>query len=442
LTGKPNVSDIERARRAKALSGWEAGLLVNEDGNPRSNLANVMHVLANHPEWSGKLAYNDFAETIIKTAKVPTRETDAPARVTETEWTETDSIRTAAWLQEKGLQVQPPLVTQAVLAIAERLRVHPVREWLDSLEWDQVVRLDKVLATYFGADATAYTAAIGTRWMISAVARVYEPGCKADCMIVLESSRQGRFKSSGLQALCERKEWFADTPLDLGSKDGYQSIRRKWIYEIGELDAFKGKEATKIKSFVSAQSDNYRPSYGTRNRDFPRQVVFAGTTNESEYLADRTGNRRFWPVRSNRIVDVAAIQRDRAQLWAEAVHRYRAGERWYVDTTELRQLCEAEQEARTQADPWTPLVAQWLVAPAQAALTSKGVTTDEVLRGALDFEPSRMGRSEETRIGYVMRELQWSRQRVRENGTRVYRYYPAPPDQPTDSEVGTSEQQE
>jgi putative DNA primase/helicase len=433
------VKDIEQARRAKAAGEWQRGLLLNEEGAPRSNLANVMHVLANHPDWAGKLAYNDFSESIVKTAKVPTRATDAPARATESEWTETDSIRTAAWMQEHGLQIQAPLVTQAVLAIAERCRVHPVREWLDTLDWDYVVRLDKMLALYFGAEVTAYTAAVGARWMISAVARVYEAGCKADCMMVLESE-QGGFKSSGLQALCERKEWFADTPLDLGSKDGYQSIRSKWIYEIGELDAFKGRDVTKIKSFVSAQSDNYRPSYGIRNRDFPRQVVFAGTTNEAEYLADRTGNRRFWPIRCARPVDVAAIQRDRGQLWAEAVHRYRAGERWYVDTVELRKLCEAEQEERTQQDPWLPMVARWLTAPPQAGLASTGATTGEVLSGALDIEPGKMGRSEETRIGYVLRDLKWSRRRVREHESRVYRYYPALPDSPAEFEVGSLEE--
>lgn len=278
------VASIRDAKR----TAWKRGLLLSVDsGRPKRCLANVLHVLSLHPDWDGVIAYDAFAETVVKLKPAPTRPEDRPEQHEAGDWTETDSVRTAAWLQTYvDVDAGADMVTAAVVTLAERRRFHPVREWLSSLEWDRVARIDTLLARYFTADDSEYTRAVGARWMISAVARVFEPGCQADCMLVIEGE-QGRRKSTGLETLAG-KEWFADTPIDLGSKDAYQVLRRKWIYEIAELDSFRGRDVTRIKAFVSARTDNYRPSYGKRNRDFGRQVVFCGTTNESEYLTVTT----------------------------------------------------------------------------------------------------------------------------------------------------------
>lgn len=437
----------------EAKPPWQRGLLVNAKGAPKRNIANVMHVLTTHPAWEGVIAYDAFAETVVKLKAPPVRELDRPERIGPGDWTETDSTRAAAWLQHVAdLDVSPETVTQAVIALAERRTFHPVREWLQSLSWDRTPRLDGLLARYFGADETAYTRAVGARWAISAVARVMEPGCQADCMLVLEGD-QGRRKSTGFERLAG-KDWFADTPLDLGSKDAYQVLRRKWIYEVAELDSFKGRDVTKIKAFISARADNYRPSYARKNRDFLRQVVLCGTTNEGEYLHDRTGNRRFWPARSRGDVEVEAIARDREQLWAEAHARYLAGERWYIDTPELRALCEAEQAERVPEDAWVPLVRAWLVHPTvpergegrRLLALSEGITTADVLVGALALKATEATAAATQHAGRVLRDLRLMRRQVRVGprsaDSKEWRYFRSPANEEPGDHTVTTEKDE
>jgi putative DNA primase/helicase len=423
----PFASRAARENTSKKCATLERITIRRSDGTAKRNLANVMAVFATHPAWDGVLAYDAFAESVVCLKAPPARATDAAADRILGHWSEEDCTRTAAWFSsELGFDPTPDMIHAAATAIAHRHRVHPVVDYLRVLDWDRTPRLDTILSRYFGASDTDYTRAVGARWMISAVARVMRPGCQADCMIVLES-KQGRGKSTGLEALVG-PQWFADTPLAIGEKDAFQSLRGKWVVEIAELDAFKNREATKVKAFVSARSDNYRQSYGRRNRDFPRQCVFAGSTNEREYLVDHTGNRRFWPIQSTRAVDVEGIRRDRDQLWAEACHRFDAGEAWHVDTPALRRLCETEQDARTPIDAWTSAIAKWLAERmSKDTIDRSGVTTVEVLRGAIGLEADRIGRSEETRAGIILRELKWFSQQITENGARVRRYFPAQP---------------
>ena len=404
-------------------------------GNVRRTLANVATILARDDRWRGVIAFDAFGEEVVTLRPPPTRPSDAPAVQHVGAWTDEDSIRTATWLAAE-FNIDPPttMVDQAVATVARRAETHPVRDYLRSLSWDGTARLDRMLATYFGAKDTTYTRGVGSRWMISAVARVMEPGCQADCTLVLEGE-QGGGKSTGLEALAS-KPWFADTGVSPGDKDSYQSLRRKWVYELGELTSVKGRDVERVKAFLSARSDNYRASYGRRNRDYPRQVVFAGSTNEREYLIDRTGNRRFWPVRGGLLVDVAGLLASRDQLWAEAVARYEAGEPWHVDTPEFRALCEAEQESRVHADAWLELVEAWLARP---ALTRRdhdhggletvlldldhGLLTSEVLQGAFGFKAAEIKRADEMRVAGILRELGFERgPRQREHGTVVRRY--------------------
>lgn len=152
-----------------------------------------------------------------------------------------------------------------------------------------------------------------------------------------------------------------DTPFTLGDKDAFQAIRGKWIVELGELDSFNKAESTKAKQFFSASIDTYRESYGRRTSDVPRQCVFAGTTNQDEYLKDATGNRRYWPVACVK-VDLEALRRVRDQLWAEAMFCYQAGDIWWV-TREEEELFTAEQEERFVVDEWEGPILDWLEAP-------------------------------------------------------------------------------
>jgi putative DNA primase/helicase len=433
-----NVKDIGEARRKKppaTVGGdWARGLILTEEGTPKRNLANTMHVLGQHPEWSGVLAYDLFAESIVKLRPPPTRKQDEPEAKSAGPWTEADSVRAATWIASTvGFDAAVQWVDAAVATVAERNLIHPVRDWLRELEWDHVERLDRMLVTYFGADDSNYTRAVGAKWMISAVARVEQPGCKADHMLVLESKAQGIGKSTALRILAS-DPWFSDTGIIIGDKDSFQAMRRVWIYELAELSSIRGRDVERVKTFLSSPSDRYRPSYGRVTREFPRQTVFAGSTNEEHYLTDPTGARRFWPVKC-RSIDLEGLRRDRDQLWAEAKHRFTKGEKWHLEQGDIAGDAAKEQADRAERDDWIDVVADWLTCPtvpdAQSAgreatrhrvSLADGVTTAQVLLGALNFAPERITPGATKRVGHVLRTLGFTPRQARDGVTRTRRY--------------------
>ena len=414
---------------------WRSGLIVTGEGQPKRLMANVLHVFSLHPEWCGVLAWDAFGIAVVTRKRPPMRPQDAPAGYEIGDWTDEDSARTVAWFaSEVGFEPATAHVDQAVAVVARKTIVHPVRDWLSSLNWDGTKRLDDFAPAYFGARQSAYATAVGRRWLIAAVARVFEPGCKVDSLLGLEGE-QGIGKSSALRLLAGA-EWFADTGIAIGEKDSYQALRRKWIYEFGELASIRGREIERVKSFLSSQVDTYRASYGRRTQDHPRQVVFAGSTNEGQYLSDPSGARRFWPLRC-RTVDLAALKRDRDQIWAEARVGYEAGEPWHLDTPELRALAAAEQSEREESDDWVEIVQRWLKSPSRPVAGSaskerdlvapdEGVTTADVLLGALGFAPERISAGVSKRAGQVLRKLGFERRQVRVKGSwpdREWRYF-------------------
>ena len=203
-------------------------------------------------------------------------------------------------------------------------------------------------STYLGVEDTDYSRAVGSRWLISAVARIFQPGAKADCCLILEGL-QGIRKSTALRTIAG--EYFTDELADLGSKDAAMQTRGVWIIELSELDNLSHAEVARIKAFMSRATDRFRPPYGMRLVESARQCVFAGTVNHGTYLRDETGGRRFWPVVCGRI-DVEGLGEVRDQLWAEAKARYQSGCPWWLDTPDLVQLASDQQEARYEGDPW------------------------------------------------------------------------------------------
>ncbi|MEB2314105.1 MAG: virulence-associated E family protein [Sorangiineae bacterium] len=408
---------------------WQRGLVYDSKQRPRKCLANVLHILEQHPAWERVLGYDEFNDQIVKLAPAPVREQDRPGTELTGPWLEEDAIRTAAWLSTfTGLDVAPQLVDAAALAGSKRRVVHPVRDWLAGLRWDGTARLDGWLERYLGVAPTPYAAAVGARWLVSAVARVSEPGCKADHMLVLEGD-QGIGKSTALRILAGDR-WFSDTGIVLGDKDSYQALRGVWLHEFAELSSVRGRDVDRVKAFLSAASDRYRPSYGRVTKEFPRHTVFAGSTNDAAYLSDPTGARRFWPVACG-IIDLAALRQDRVQLWAEAAERYHAGASWHLDTAELQATATEVQLERTERDDWVELVEQWLAAPSlpagdrrEAIDPGDGFTTAQVLLGALDFAPDRITAACTKRVGHVLRTLGYEPRRPR-SGKRERRYFPA-----------------
>lgn len=263
--------------------------------------------------------------------------------------TEVDVTNIRGILESFGANFSKEATYECLGSVATERVYHPIRDYLNSLQWDGVPRLNNLFGKYFVTQTQLpLYAEASRRFMIGAVARVFQPGAKVDTYPVLEG-KQGIYKSSGVAALVGNNDWFSDTRIDLGNKDAYISLNGKWIYEVAELDSFKGWGSTRLKSFVTSASDSYRPPYGRLLQTFPRQTVFVATTNESDYVSDWTGERRKWPI-PVATVDLESIHRDRDSLWSEARAAYAAKERWHLEGEAAEAMAESAME-RTESDP-------------------------------------------------------------------------------------------
>jgi predicted P-loop ATPase len=434
-------AEIATDETEMAIAMLRKGLLRDEWDEPRKNLANLIAIFARDPRWSGALAYHVLREGVVITAAPPWND-DERGAPSSGDWTEQASTCATSWLSRAwGIDVASKLVEEAIEAVARRTVLDPLGTYLRGVTWDGTPRIDTWLSAFCRVDDTTYSRAVGARWLISAVARALRPGCQVDCVLILEGL-QGKGKSSALRALCPDESLFFDDKLDIGSKDAAQSLRGKWLIELGELSALSRSELSDQKSFITRRVDSYRPSFGRRARDFARRCVFAGSTNEESYLRDEE-NRRYWPVLcklgkgGGETIDFEGLAAVRDQLWAEAVDRYRAGERWYADTPELVALCQEQQELRAQADPWEQWIGDWLdvqLKKCEARLLAercdcvrcRGVTTGAILSGALALEKGRQTRAEEMRAAAVLRRLGWIKGTLASRaGSRVRPYFPA-----------------
>jgi len=417
---------------------WFGRLCQDLAGTPERNEANVIIALTSDPAFAGVLAFDEFAQEIVVRRPLPWDSADAPL---PRPWEDADDIRTAEWLQLRGINVAPVVVGRAVGAVARELRIHPVRDWLDTLKWDGTPRIETWTSTYLGAETSALHHTIGALWLISAVARIYRPGAKADHMLILEGP-QGARKSTALKVLAG-EAWFTDELPEVGSKDAALHMQGIWIVEIAELDAIGRAEVSRIKAFLTRTTDRFRPPYGRYTVEVARQCVFAGTVNPDTYLRDETGNRRFWPLRCGTI-DIDALARDRDQLWAEAVHRFREGAIWWIEDPALLEDARQAQERRYQADAWDDLIEHWLVheirtvadgypdygntrtesVPRPQPLTD--VSVGEILEEAIGLEPARWTRGDQMRVSAYLKANGWKRYRKRDVGkrevTREWRY--------------------
>lgn len=376
-----------------------------------ASLGNVITFLEHDPRLTGAIVYNEFTAR-GQLLQAPPWNLRTP---TPRDWCDADDVQAAEWLErEFGFVVGKQMVFDAAFAVGQRHRVHPVRDYLDGLTWDQRPRLDGWLIDFCGADDTRLNRAYACRWVISAVARVYHPGAKADHVLILEG-KQGLRKSTALEALAG-EEWFTDGADRLHDKDGVLNCSGKLIMELGELVAMTRAEATQIKAFFSRRTDRIRRPYGRSAEDIPRQTVFCGTTNAVEYLKDDTGNRRFWCVKVGK-VDVEGIRENRDQLWAEAVARYRTGAAWWLDDDDLVAEAEQSQDERRQVDPWGEKLEDWLRARQAQAVTLKEVIEDCFGAKITEFRDADTRRAAQAVLG-----LGWVKVHKRQGDRRWWAY--------------------
>ena len=393
---------------------WQTHFLCQSNGDLKPDVNNIFLILENDERWRGVLRYDRFTYDVIK-KKVPPFKYNASAG----EWTEGDTTRLCIWCaQNYGFTPRENDAIRAVLVAAEMLSFHPVLDYLHELKWDGTPRLNTWLPDYLGTTKDDYSESLGIKWMVGTVARVHATPLKKikmDNVLILES-HQGAFKSSCIEVLAG--SWSAETHFDLGSKDGYQQLRGVWVYEIAELDAFNKAESNKAKAFFSAREDNYRPSYGKKTEKFPRQCVFVGTTNQDQYLKDVTGNRRYWPIYCHKI-NLDGLREARDQLWAEALHWYRQGVPWWVLPDEV-DLYYPQQEQRFNGDAWEDDIQEYLYNPENLQLNE--ITTGGILRDILGHSTPQIKPPEQTRVGLIMKRLDWQKKRVTKNGKQRWVY--------------------
>jgi hypothetical protein len=394
-----------------AANAWRKDLLRakppmnSTEGRILPVLANAIAAFRHAPEWGGVLGFNEFGFGTVVLKPAPW------GVVPNGEWTDHEDRLATEWLQRQGILVSVDVAGQAVQTAARDHPFHPVRTYLQSLRWDGVQRVDHWLSMYLGAEDTEYSRAVGSRWLISAVARIFRPGAKADCCLILEGP-QGIRKSTALRTLAG--EYFTDELADLGSKDAAMQTRGVWIIELSELDSLSHSEVARIKAFMSRTTDRFRPPYGMRLVESPRQCVFAGTVNHSTYLRDETGGRRFWPVACGRI-DVEALARDRDQLWAEAKELFDSGAVWWLDTAELVRMASDQQIDRYEGDPWEEVIAPWLE-------HRPSVSISEVLEKCLQKAQALWTQTDKNRAARCLRALGWDRYRERHGSRLEWRY--------------------
>lgn len=407
-----NVRKPSSKKSPGAINRSESGLLLDRDYKIRACLANIHDVLQNDSRWSGVLAFNEFSYSINKLKPPPYH------RSTVGEWEINDDVQTAMWLtREYGFAPTPQQVAEAIEALARASGYHPVRDYLNSIEWDGEKRLDDWLFDYLGVPKSPYTMRVARWFLMGMVARVMHPGIKFDYCLVLEGI-QGRRKSSMFRVLAG--EWFGNTDLDLHNKDSMAAIMGKWLYEIAELDALARAESTRQKSFLSREIDEFRPAYGHRNIRNPRQLVFGGTTNSWAWNKDETGGRRFWPIECRYEIDIDGLSAVRDQLFAEAYVRYKNGDRFWPTSDEQRLIFDSEQIKRHLQDGYVDYLADFV----------KQQVTEFSMADAADhlkIDAARLSRDLQTRIGKALALLGCTKKEKRTNEIRTWYQPPGTP---------------
>jgi predicted P-loop ATPase len=393
------------------FADWRNKLLLNGGKKPRAILANVATAFRHAPEWKAVLGYDIFADETTLLQPPPWAQ-DRQGWQPEA-WTDADDTRATEWMQRQGILVKDRDVALAVQMVARENGFHPVMDYLDGLTWDCENRIETLLPKIFGVEPTPYVQTAFRCFLIGSVARIYEPGCKMDCMLVLEGP-QGVRKSTAVRELYGERHFTDDMP-DLGSKDAAMTVGSAWCIELAELSAMVGrrKEVEVIKAFISRRIDDFRPPYGRRNVKRPRHSVLVGTTNATDdWMRDETGGRRFWPIRCGAI-DVELIKVYRDQLWAEAVALYQLGRNeggawWFTDQAIIDEARE-QQEARTASDPWAPLVLGFVGGMSQT-------TGEEVLTKCLMVSKGDLKKADLMRITGILKGAGWSKRKVQIEG--------------------------
>lgn len=329
---------------------WKAGLEYSKSGKLQCTIGNIILILENDPALKEHIAHDLFAGADEVIGGLPWNKQAK-------EWTDNDDANLRVWLERNYDITGKEKIADALTAVLTRHSYHPIRDYLNGLRWDGTPRLERLIIDYIGAEDTELNRVMTRKHFTAAVTRVFNPGCKYDYCLIL-TGPEGVGKSTLLGKMGGR--WFNDSITTTEGKEGMESLRRAWIIEMGELASIKRSDVESVKAYLSKRVDIYRAAYGRRTTEHPRQCVFCGTTNEAIFLKGDNGNRRFWIMAVNPALRKykdwqEALDRDRDQLWAEAVHYYTQGERLYLNEELEAQARQRQEEYNDNSDD--PLVA-------------------------------------------------------------------------------------
>lgn len=339
---------------------WQSKLaLHSKSGAVLPTIDNICVILENDPLLKDKFALNEFAGRGEVNGALPWN-----ASTERRMWSDTDT-NGLYWYIERAYDITKRANIDSALDIhASRHSFNEVTDYIDGLAWDGVARLDTLFIDYLGAEDCDYTRAVTRKAFTAAVARAKDPGCKYDNMLIL-CGAQGIGKSTLLDKMA--KGWFNDSIRTFEGKEASELLQGVWIVEVAELDAFRRSDVSRIKQFLSLKMDIYRAAYGRFKQEFKRKCVFFGTCNETSFLQDTTGNRRFWPVDVGVCMHPKTVFADLTddvvdQLWAEAKVRWQCGEQLYLSGA-VEEDAKVRQELHREENPWAGAIEDFLNKP-------------------------------------------------------------------------------
>ncbi|MFR3557830.1 MAG: VapE domain-containing protein [Paraclostridium sordellii] len=338
---------------------WITKLEVDKKGMYKASNKNIVTILENDINLKGKVAYNLFSNRTMVKGDLPWR--SISDKVRGDVWQDSDDANLRVYIDITYGIVAPYKINDGLAIIEKKNKYHPIIDYLNSNTWDKVSRVDTLMIDYLGAEDCDYTRSITRKMLVAAVSRVFNPGIKFDYMLVLVG-RQGIGKSYIINLL--GREWYSDSLNTVYGKEAYEQLQNAWILEMAELSATKKADAEAIKHFISKTEDSYRQAYGKRVDTFKRQCVFFGTTNENEFLKDRTGNRRYWPLMvgvnkplKNLFKDLNKSEIN--QIWAEALYFYKYGEKLILEG-EVEREATLKQEQHLESNSKEGMIREFL----------------------------------------------------------------------------------
>ncbi len=412
VTADPEVVDLDHARRRRKILEQLHRMADRRDretgepvlGLPKPTLENAVKILREDPLFAGRIRFNEFA---------------ADAQLDGRAITDADLIDIRYEIDRLyRCSLKHDSADHAVNYVARRYRFDPLVEYLEGLKWDGVPRIATILSSYFGAPQTHLNFIYGTRFFVSAAARAFCPGEKADLVLTLKGEQYAG-KSRACRFLAVHEQWFSDQLLDIRSKDGMFGLEGRWVVELAELSAITKADVELTKAYLSRQIDKVRRPWDRKLVEIPRRCVFIATTNADRFLRDPSGNRRFCVVECGQI-DLDALERDRDQIWAEAVELYRQGVPWHL-TPEEKELQATANKAYETVDPWIEQIREWLRMTTNA-MRDGYVLPNDILTKALKLDARVMDHSASIRVGHAMRRLGFRHRKKKVDGEAKWVY--------------------